>query len=175
MPDTASNAAPQAAPAPDAELDQLIDSAAASVQPETSEPDAATPPVVSRCDVLIADDTGGSRELLAGIVRNFAGPLQVREARNGADALALWQQLRPSITLLDIDMPELDGLGALERIRALDAKAFVAIVSGGSNIDNVKRALALGAAGFVIKPYKPQRIVDLLERYRELTGRSLTG
>ena len=150
---------------------------AAPVSPDTP-PDDTTLAATARgfgCDVLIADDTGASRELLAGILRNFAGPLQVREARNGADALALWQQLRPSITLLDIDMPELDGLGALERIRALDAKAFVAIVSGGSNIDNVKRALALGAAGFVIKPYKPQRIVDLLERYRELTGRSLTG
>ncbi|MFO1326861.1 MAG: response regulator [Rubrivivax sp.] len=125
------------------------------------------------CDVLIADDAGGSRELLAAILRNFAGPLQIREARNGDDALALWQQLRPRITLLDIDMPGLDGLAALEQIRALDDKAFVAIVSGSSDIDKVKRALSQGAAGFVIKPYKPQRIVDLLQRYQDRSGHVL--
>ena len=142
-------------------------------RPEDDEAGAALS--APQCDVLIADDAGGSRELLAAILRNFAGPLQIREARNGDDALALWQQLRPRITLLDIDMPGLDGLTALEQIRALDDKAFVAMVSGSSDIDKVKRALSQGAAGFVIKPYKPQRIVDLLERYRELTGRSLTG
>jgi len=136
---------------------------------DTSASDAAA----AACDVLIADDAGGSRELLAAILRNFAGPLQIREARNGTDALAMWQQLRPRITLLDIDMPGLDGLTALEQIRALDDKAFVAMVSASSDIDKVKRALSQGAAGFVIKPYKPQRIVDLLQRYQERTGKAL--
>lgn len=125
------------------------------------------------CDVLIADDAGGSRELLAGILRNVAGPMDIREARNGADALALWRQWRPRITLLDIDMPGLDGLSALEQIRAIDDKAFVAMVSGSSDIAKVKRALAQGAAGYIIKPYKPQRIVDLLHRYQERTGHTL--
>ena len=125
------------------------------------------------CDVLIADDTGASRELLSAILRNFAGPLDIREARNGQEAVTLWQQLRPRITLLDIDMPGLDGLSALQQLRTIDPGAFVAMVSGGSSIDNVKQALALGAAGFVIKPYKPQRIVDLLQRYQDRTGHAL--
>lgn len=125
------------------------------------------------CDVLIADDAGGSRELLAAILRSIAGPLLIREVRNGSDAVALWRDLRPRITLLDIDMPGLDGLSALERIRAVDAKAFVAMVSGSSDIDKVKRALAHGAAGYVIKPYKPQRIVELLQRYGERSGHRL--
>jgi two-component system chemotaxis response regulator CheY len=125
------------------------------------------------CDVLIADDAGASRELLSAILRNFAGPLDIREARNGQDAVQLWQQLRPRITLLDIDMPGLDGLAALQQLRTIDPDAFVAMVSGSSSIDNVKQALALGAAGFVIKPYKPKRIVDLLQRYQDRTGHAL--
>ena len=125
------------------------------------------------CDVLIVDDAGSSRELLSSLLRNFAHGLVVREARNGTEALALWSELRPRITLLDIDMPGLDGLTALEQIRALDDKAFVAMVSASSDIDKVKRALSQGAAGFVIKPYKPQRIVDLLQRYQERTGKAL--
>jgi CheY-like chemotaxis protein len=136
---------------------------------ETAAPGAQPP----GCDVLIADDSGASRELLSAILRNFAGPLDIREARNGQEAVALWQQWRPRITLLDIDMPGLDGLSALQQLRTLDPEAFVAMVSGGSSIDNVKQSLALGAAGFVIKPYKPQRIVDLLQRYQDRTGHAL--
>ena len=152
-------------------VDALIAEAAASAVEDEDGSDRSPPPAA--CDVLIADDAGGSRELLAAILRNFAGPLVIREARNGQEAVQLWHQLRPRVTLLDIDMPALDGLTALQQLRAVDADAFIAIVSGGSSIDNVKKALSLGAAGFVIKPYKPQRIVDLLQRYREKTGHDL--
>ena len=122
------------------------------------------------CDVLIADDTGASRELLSAILRNFAGRLQLREARNGIDALSLWQQLNPRITMLDIDMPGMDGLSTLQNIRLIQPRAFVAMISGASSLDHVKKALALGASGFVIKPYKPQRILDVLNKYRQQTG-----
>lgn len=157
------------------DLAALLAAAAASAPGEGEGEDAdarAGPPAPARprCDVLIADDAGASRELLAAILRNFAGPLDVREARHGQEALAMWHQLRPRITLLDIDMPEIDGLSVLRQLRAIDDQAFIAIVSAGSSVDNVKQALSLGAAGFVIKPYKPRRIVDLLERYQSLTG-----
>lgn len=135
--------------------------------------DAPAAPVAGptpRCDVLIADDTGPSRELLASIIRNFAGRLEIREARNGNDALAMWQELRPRITLLDIDMPGLDGLSTLKRIREADPNAFVAMISGVSSVEHVREALSGGASGFVIKPYKPQRILDLLTRYTHKTG-----
>ena len=138
---------------------------------DTAAPGAQPP----GCDVLIADDSGASRELLSAILRNFAGPLDIREARNGQEAVTLWQQWRPRITLLDIDMPGVDGLAALQHIRAARADAFVAMVSGGSSVDNVRKALALGTGGYVIKPYKPQRILDLLMRYRELSGHDLLG
>jgi two-component system chemotaxis response regulator CheY len=122
------------------------------------------------CDVFVVDDTGGSRELLSAILRNFAGGLVIREARNGVEAANLWLQINPRITLLDIDMPGLDGLAVLKQVRALRSSAFVAMISGGSSIDTVRKALALGANGFVIKPYKPQRILDLLHKYREVSG-----
>jgi YesN/AraC family two-component response regulator len=135
---------------------------------------AAEPAVRAHlCDVLIADDSGPSREILSAILRNFARGLTVREARNGVDALQLWEQLSPRITMLDLDMPGLDGMSALQKMQSIDPKAFVAIVSGTGSVDNVRRALEFGASGFVVKPYKPQRILDLLERYSKLTGHAL--
>jgi CheY-like chemotaxis protein len=123
--------------------------------------------------VLIVDDSGASRELLAAILRNFAGRLDLREARNGSDALAMWTELNPRITLLDIDMPGVDGLTALQGMRKARGDTFVAMISAGSSLDNVRKALALGASGYVVKPYKPQRILDLLHKYTQLKGHDL--
>lgn len=152
----------------DEELSTLISAAAASVSDEAQDSQRATS--THRCDVLLVDDTGASRELLAAILRNFAGRMIMREARNGAEALKLWQDLNPRITLLDIDMPGEDGLGVLQEMRQQRADTFVAMISGSSSMDNVKRAMALGASGFVIKPYKPQRILDLLKKYTDQSG-----
>jgi two-component system, chemotaxis family, chemotaxis protein CheY len=125
------------------------------------------------CDVLIADDTGPAREVLRALLRRFTNNLGIREARNGAEAFKLWDSLRPRLTFLDIDMPDVDGLEALRQIREVQPDAFVAIVSGCSSAENVKRALGMGANAFVVKPYKPQRIVDALQRYEALTGRKV--
>ena len=131
---------------------------------------AAQPVRGHGCDVLIADDAGASRELLASILRNFAGRLEVRHARNGPEALQLWIELRPRITMLDIDMPGLDGLSVLQKIREAQPAAFVVIVSGTGSIEHVRQAMGFGAGGFVIKPYKPQRILDLLMKYGKQAG-----
>ena len=125
------------------------------------------------CDVLIADDTGPARVVLRALLRRFTANLGIREARTGAEAFKLWDSLRPRLTFLDIDMPNTDGLEALRQIRDQDKGAFVAIVSSCSSAENVKRALGMGANAFIVKPYKPQRIVDALQRYEAMTGRKL--
>ena len=125
------------------------------------------------CDVLIADDTGPAREVLRALLRRYTANLGIREARTGAEAFKLWDSLRPRMTFLDIDMPQTDGLETLRQIREEDKGAFVAMVSGCSSTDNVKRALGMGANAFIVKPYKPQRILDALQRYETLTGRKV--
>lgn len=156
----------------DDELAALISSVAASATDEAQDGQGAANP--HRCDVLVVDDTGASRELLAAILRNFAGRLVLREARNGTEALKLWHDLNPRITLLDIDMPGDDGLAVLQTMRRERADTFVAMISASSSMDNVKRAMALGASGFVIKPYKPQRILDLLQKYTAQSGHAFS-
>lgn len=156
------------------ELSQLIAAAAASISPGDDDAPRVEAPR-HQCDVLMVDDTGASRELLSAILRNFAGRLELREARNGTEALDLWNELNPRITLLDIDMPGMDGLTVLQSMRERRPDCFVAMVSGGSQLDTVRRALALGASGYVVKPYKPQRILDLLNKYQQRTGHNLTA
>lgn len=130
-------------------------------------------PKPTGCDVLIADDSGQCRDILRALLRTFTDGLTIREVRNGQEAVQACLSLQPRVTFLDIDMPEIDGLTALQQIRAKRDDAFIAIVSGRSSADNVRRALSTGASGFVVKPYKPQRILDVLERYQAKSGQKL--
>ena len=136
-------------------------------------PTAPVDPAAHRCDVLIADDTGHSREILATLLRELAPGLSIHQVRDGSEAIAAWRDLQPRITFLDIDMPRQDGLSVLKAIRSVQPDAFVAMVSGYSSPDNVREALSMGASGFIVKPYKPQRIADTLERFRKASGRPL--
>jgi two-component system chemotaxis response regulator CheY len=147
---------------------------------ESAEFDAATStspkagvPTTHRCDFLIADDTGASREILAALLRQACPGVSIREARDGADAVNRWKEWRPRVTFLDIDMPGQNGLSVLQAIRSAQPDAFVAMVSGLSSADNVRQALSMGASGFIVKPFKPQRLIDVLERYSTLTGHAL--
>jgi two-component system chemotaxis response regulator CheY len=161
---------PEASPAGDrlaAELAQL------RVEPASPSPDSDPEPVAHACDVLIADDTGAAREILSALLRQFCIGVSIREARDGASALIAWRQLQPRVTFLDIDMPVHDGLSVLKTIRLEKPDAFVAMVSGHSSADNVRQALGTGASGFIVKPFKPQRVIDVLDRYRKLSGHAL--
>lgn len=107
------------------------------------------------------------------MLRQFCPGVSIREARDGAAALNAWRQWRPRVTFLDIDMPGQDGLSVLKVIRVEQSDAFVAMVSGHSSADNVRLALSTGASGFIVKPFKPQRVVDVLERYCKVSGHAL--
>src|SRR4029453_5466481 len=70
-----------------------------------------------RIKVLIADDHSVVREGLVSLITRKADMVVIGEAANGRDAVNLWKQHRPDVTLLDLRMPELDGVGALKEIR----------------------------------------------------------
>jgi two-component system chemotaxis response regulator CheY len=127
------------------------------------------------CDVLIADDSTHSREILTNLLRSHAMDLSVRQVRDGSEALSAFWEHKPRVTFLDIDMPGQDGLSVLQTIRRKRRDAFIVIVSGHSSAENVRQALSAGANGFIVKPFKPQRIIDVLERYRSVTGHRLVA
>src|ERR1019366_10725746 len=79
----------------------------------------------SRITVLIADDHSVVREGLVSLITRKADMTVVGEAGNGREAVDLWKQHHPDLTLLDLRMPELDGVGALKEIRSGDGKARI--------------------------------------------------
>lgn len=108
--------------------------------------------------ILLADDhqllRAGLRLLLAGL----PGMKVVGEASDGIEALALCETLRPDIVLMDIAMPRLNGLDALEAIRKRQLARHVIILSMLASEEHVLRALSLGASGYMLKDAAPAEL-----------------
>src|ERR1700739_2440305 len=82
-----------------------------------------------RIAILIADDHSVVREGLASLITRKADMTVIGEASNGREAVDLWKQHRPDVTLLDLRMPELDGVGAIKEIREKDDKARIIVLT----------------------------------------------
>ena len=119
--------------------------------------------------VLVVDDSAFMRRLITEMVESRPQFLVVGTARDGADALNKVRQLRPDIVTLDIQMPGVDGLDALQSIMTEMPRPVVMLSAAGSASDNslTIRALELGAVEFVCKPSGPVSI-DLVAVRAEL-------
>lgn len=119
--------------------------------------------------VLVVDDSAFMRRLITELIESRPEFLVVGTARDGSDALAKVRTLRPDIVTLDIEMPGIDGLTALQRIMAEMPRPVVMLSAAGSETGNslTIRALELGAVEFVRKPSGPVSI-DLVTVRAEL-------
>jgi len=108
--------------------------------------------------VLICDDSEYLRLTIKQIL-NKMGHVVIGEASNGEEAVELYSKYRPDLVTMDVIMPKMNGLQALERILELDPEAKILIVTALSHEPLIKRALAMGALGFVIKPFSVEELM----------------
>jgi DNA-binding NarL/FixJ family response regulator len=88
----------------------------------------------------------------------------VGEAGNGREAVALWKKHRPDVALLDLRMPELEGVGALKEIRGLDEKARIIVLTTFDGDEDIYRAIQAGAKGYLLKDAPREALVDSIRR-----------
>ncbi len=101
--------------------------------------------------VLAADDHAVVLAGIAAMIANAPGIALVGEATNGREAVARYAELRPDVVLMDLRMPELDGVAAIERIRRDDPHARVIALTMYDGDVDIHRALSAGAAGYLLK------------------------
>jgi DNA-binding NarL/FixJ family response regulator len=101
--------------------------------------------------VLCVDDHPLVRKGIAAILGNEADMLLVAEAENGRDAVELFRKHRPDVTLMDLQMPVLDGTSAVKLIRAEDPEAKIIALTSYDGDQNVYRALEAGVRGYILK------------------------
>ena len=93
------------------------------------------------------------------------GYTNIVEAQNGRQAVEQFKLAKPDITLMDITMPELDGLAALEEILAIDPTAKVIMCSAIAQESMVLEALKRGAVDFIAKPFRPDQFLETVSKY----------
>lgn len=116
--------------------------------------------------ILICDDTLFMRHMLKNILES-GGHEVIGEATNGQEAIEQYRSLNPDLVTMDITMPELDGVNALAKIKELDPKAKVIMVSAMGQEAMVKEAILKGARDFIIKPFKEGRVLYSVEKVLE--------
>lgn len=104
-----------------------------------------------RGKVLIVDDEAQ----VVGVLRDYfqGAGFEVFTAASGAEALETFGRERPDVVLLDVRMPEMDGLEVLRRIRATGSRAGVVMITGQESVEAAKESAALGAADYILKPF----------------------
>ncbi|MEK7232493.1 MAG: response regulator [Elusimicrobiota bacterium] len=112
--------------------------------------------------ILIVDDSRFMRLALKAIFK-AAGYDVVGEAGNGKEAIKLYRELTPNVITLDIMMESMDGLSALKVLMEEVPKPIVVIISAHKNTAMIEDAKAMGAAGFIKKPFNPQEITRIIK------------
>lgn len=114
-------------------------------------------------NVLVCDDAAFMRMMIKDIlIKN--GYNIVGEAENGRKAIDQYKALSPDLVLMDITMPEMDGIEALKKIMRIDANAKVIMCSAMGQQAMVDEATRLGARGFVVKPFHPEDVIETLKK-----------
>ncbi|WP_199614102.1 response regulator [Paenibacillus alkalitolerans] len=114
--------------------------------------------------VLIVDDTNFMRKMSADYLKQF-GYTVAGEAANGREAVELYVTLKPHIVMMDLTMPEMNGIEAIKEIMKIDPKAVVLVCSASNQQDLIFDALDAGAKGYIMKPFKPDRMNEIIRKY----------
>ena len=114
-------------------------------------------------NILICDDAAFMRMMIKDILTKN-GYTVAGEAENGAKAVEKYTELKPDLVLMDITMPEMDGIQALKKIRELDPKASVIMCSAMGQQAMVIESIQSGAKDFIVKPFQADRVLEAVRK-----------
>jgi two-component system chemotaxis response regulator CheY len=112
--------------------------------------------------VLVVDDEAVFRGLMCEFL--LGKGYQVLEASDGVEAVELFEEERPSLVFMDIQMPRMDGLEAIRRIRLIDPEARVVVITASPKMTNKKVAEETGVLEYLSKPVSLEKLEGLMER-----------
>ena len=114
-------------------------------------------------NILICDDAAFMRMMIKDILTkngyNVAG-----EAENGLKAVEKYKEVSPDLVLMDITMPEMDGIQALKEIKQLDGGAKVIMCSAMGQQAMVIESIQAGAKDFIVKPFQAERVIEAVKK-----------
>lgn len=113
--------------------------------------------------MLLVDDAAFMRMMLKDILSKN-GYSVVGEAENGIKAIEKYNELKPDLVMLDITMPEMDGINAAKGIKQADPNATIVMCSAMGQQAMVIESIQAGARDFIVKPFQPDRVLDAVKK-----------
>ena len=117
-------------------------------------------------NVLIIDDDFMVAKVHAGFIQRTPGFAVVGVAHTGAQAVIETGRLRPDLVLLDIHLPDINGLDLMQRLREVAPELDVLVISAAREVETVRKALRGGIVHYLIKPFSQTDLQERLEHYR---------
>ncbi|NAO97007.1 response regulator transcription factor [Vreelandella titanicae] len=112
--------------------------------------------------VLVVDDHSLIREGIAAVVGNYEDISVVGEASNGLEAIRLYRATQPDVTLMDVQMPELNGIGAISAIMSEFPQACIAVLTTYRGDVRALQAIKAGARGYLLKSMLRRELIDTI-------------
>src|SRR5512133_90843 len=125
-------------------------------------------PVGDKIRVVIVDDVSETRENVRKLLQFESDVEVVGIARTGKEAIQVSQELNPDVVLMDINMPDMDGIAATEAIRAKQPGVQVVILSVQSDQNYMRKAMLVGARDFLTKPPMGDELISAIRRAGEM-------
>ncbi|MBP5276499.1 MAG: response regulator [Lachnospiraceae bacterium] len=114
-------------------------------------------------NILVVDDAAFMRMMIKDILSKN-GYTVAGEAENGAKAVEKYNELKPDLVLMDITMPDKDGIQALKEIKSADPGAKVIMCSAMGQQAMVIESIQAGAKDFIVKPFQPDRVLEAVKK-----------
>lgn len=115
-------------------------------------------------NILICDDAMFMRAAIKKVVEG-AGHSVIAEAGTGIECVEKYKTFKPDMILMDITMPDMDGIEATKQIMSVDANAKIIMVSALGQMEMVVNAITAGAKDFIVKPVDNEKLVSCIKKY----------
>jgi DNA-binding NtrC family response regulator len=112
--------------------------------------------------VLIVDDDSGVRDMLSSILEDEG--YSVEAVNSGRDAIKTCEKLPFDVALVDVNLPDVKGTELLHELKHLQPKMVKIIITGEPSVENAVKALNEKADGFIIKPFDPQELIEMIRK-----------
>ena len=113
--------------------------------------------------ILIVDDAAFMRMMIKDVLTKNGFEV-LGEAENGAKAIEKYKELQPILPIMDITMPEMDGIQAVKEIKKLDSNAKIIMCSAMGQQAMVIEAIQAGAKDFIVKPFQADRVIEAVKK-----------
>lgn len=114
--------------------------------------------------VLLVDDAEFARMTLKRLLDDYGFNFQYAEASTGVEAIQMYRKILPDLVIMDINMPEMDGITSVREIMKIDTEAKIVMCSSMGYQKKIDEAIDAGALAFIVKPYQKETVASAIEK-----------